>query len=300
MTTPTESTLVPSLLAVPPKRQAGLWGDALRRLARNRMAVLSLFVIIFLVVVAVFAPVVAPYDYEQQSYTEMFQPPGWSHWMGTDQLGRDTLSRMIMGARISMAVGLIVQVIVLVVGLPIGLIAGYRGKRTDNLLMRFTDIIYAFPDLLFILIIVSAWGRGVDKIFIAIGVVVWTDMARLVRGQVLSLKEKEFVDAARTLGATGPRIVLRHLLPNTLSPIIVAVTLGIPRAIMAEAVLSFIGVGLTPPNTSWGTLIQDGYNQIFAAKHLVVFPAIAIAVTMLSFTFLGDGLRDALDPRMKR
>ena len=194
---------------------------------------------------------------------------------------------------------MLVQIIVLGVGVPIGLIAGYVGGRVDNLLMRFTDVMYAFPDLLFIIIITTWLGRGIDKIFLAIGIVVWTDMARLVRGQTLSLREKEYVEAARAVGVPGPKIMLRYILPNTLGPIIVAVTLGIPRAIIAESALSFIGIGLTPPNASWGTLVQDGYGSIFAAPYLTVFPALVIAVTMLSFTFLGDGLRDALDPRMK-
>jgi oligopeptide transport system permease protein len=252
-----------------------------------------------LIFVAAAAPLLTPYDPNAQDYNAMFSGVSLQHPMGTDQLGRDLLARMMYGARVSMSVGVIVQFIVVLIGVPIGLVAGYYGGRIDNLLMRFTDIIYAFPDLLFIIIITTWLGRGIDKIFIAIGVVVWTDVARLMRGQVLSLREKEFIEAARALGTPTLPILLRHLFPNALGPLIVAITLGIPRAIIAESALSFIGIGLTPPTASWGTLIQDGYSQIFAVWHPVLFPAAAIAITMLAFTFLGDGLRDALDPRMK-
>ncbi len=277
----------------------GLWSMAWRRLCRNQAAMVGLFVVILLILVAIFASVLAPYDPNVQRYEESFDGVSLKHPMGTDQLGRDILSRMIYGTRISMAVGVIVQLIVLLIGVPMGLIAGYYGGRIDNLLMRFTDIMYAFPDLLFIIIVTTALGRGIDKIFIAIGLVAWTDMARLVRGQTLSLREREFVQATSALGASTRWIMTRHLLPNALAPIIVAVTLGIPRAIIAESALSFIGIGLTPPTTSWGTLVQDGYSQIFAAPHLALFPAMAIGITMLAFTFFGDGLRDALDPRMR-
>jgi oligopeptide transport system permease protein len=276
-----------------------LWASGWKRLKRNRAAMVGLVVISVLVLAAILAPLLSPYDPYFQDYGESFHGMSLAHPMGSDQLGRDLFSRMLYGSRISLSVGVIVQFIVLFIGVPIGLTAGYFGGRTDNLLMRFTDIMYAFPDLLFIIIITTWLGRGFDKIFIAIGVVAWVDMARLVRGQTLSLREKEFVDASRALGVPTFQIMLRHLFPNALGPIIVAVTLGIPRAIMAESALSFIGIGLTPPTASWGTLIQDGYNQIFAAPHLVLFPALAIAITMLSFTFLGDGLRDALDPRMR-
>ena len=276
-----------------------LWRNAWRRLTRNRAAMVGLVVVSLLIFVALFAPLLAGYDPDKQDYTAMFEGISLQHPMGTDQLGRDLLSRMMYGARVSMAVGVIVQFIVVLIGVPIGLVAGYYGGRVDNLLMRITDIVYAFPDLLFIIIITTWLGRGIDKIFIAIGVVVWTDVARLMRGQVLSLREKEYVEAARALGAPTLPILLRHLFPNALGPLIVAITLGIPRAIIAESALSFIGIGLTPPAASWGTLIQDGYSQVFAVAHPVLFPAVAIAITMLAFTFLGDGLRDALDPRMK-
>lgn len=277
----------------------GLWTSGWKRLKRNRAAMVGLCVVVVLIASALLAPIIAPYDPTAQNYGESFEGISVRHLMGTDQLGRDLFTRMLYGARVSLSVGVIVQVIVLLIGVPVGLAAGFYGGWIDNLLMRFTDIMYAFPDLLFIIIITTWLGRGIDKIFIALGIVIWVDMARLVRGQVLSLREKEYVDAARALGVPTRSIMIRHLFPNALGPVIVAVTLGIPRAIIAESSLSFIGIGLTPPTASWGTLIQDGYSQIFAVAHPVLFPALAIAITMLSFTFLGDGLRDALDPRMR-
>ena len=277
----------------------GLWTSGWKRLKRNRAAMVGLCVVVVLISSALLAPIIAPYDPTAQNYGESFEGISVRHLMGTDQLGRDLFTRMLYGARVSLSVGVIVQVIVLLIGVPVGLAAGFYGGWIDNLLMRFTDIMYAFPDLLFIIIITTWLGRGIDKIFIALGIVIWVDMARLVRGQVLSLREKEYVDAARALGVPTRSIMIRHLFPNALGPVIVAVTLGIPRAIIAESSLSFIGIGLTPPTASWGTLIQDGYSQIFAVAHPVLFPALAIAITMLSFTFLGDGLRDALDPRMR-
>lgn len=303
------AAIVSDRLAVK-RRQASLWRDAWRRLLRNKAAVVGGVVVVILLLSAVFAPYLAPYPYDKQQVTveTVDQGPSWAHWMGTDNLGRDLFSRLLNGARISIGVGLVVQLIVLLLGVPIGAIAGFAGGRVDNLLMRITDVTYAFPDLLFVIILMTALrDTGIAKIWsglflvvLAIGVVHWTTMARLVRGQILSLKEKEFVEAARAVGASDSRLILRHLLPNTIGPVIVAVTLGIPAAVMLEATLSFIGIGVQPPNASWGTLIQDGFNAITSYPHEIVFPCIAVAVTMLSFTFLGDGLRDALDPWMKK
>jgi oligopeptide transport system permease protein len=229
------------------------------------------------------------------------------HMFGTDQLGRDLLSRMMDGARISMIVALVAQVTVIAIGVPIGAAAGWFGGWIDNLLMRFTDIVYAFPALLFIILMTvvfkDTWfGRAMDGlllVFVAIGIVSWVGVARLVRGQMLSLKEAEYVEAARALGVRDRRIVTRHLLPNSIGPIIVAITLGVPAAILAEALLAFIGIGANPPRASWGTLISQGQAWMSSEPHLLIFPAIAIALAMLSFTFLGDGLRDALDPKLK-
>ncbi len=277
--------------------QASLWSDALRRLMENRAALLGGVLIITLVVVAIFANRIAPYPYEKQFVGGPFDQPSRATPLGTDNLGRDQLSRIIYGARISMTVGLIVQFIVLLVGVPLGALAGYAGGWVDDLLMRFTDVVYAFPDLLFVIILLAALGRSETNVFLAIAVVAWPTMARLVRGQVLSLKRMEFVDAARVAGASHWRIVTRHLLPNSSGPIIVAVTLGVPAAILTEAVLAFLGLGAPPPLPSWGSLVFDALNAIFTIPVLVIFPGLAISLTMLSFVFLGDGLRDALDPR---
>jgi oligopeptide transport system permease protein len=206
----------------------------------------------------------------------------------------------MFGAQVSLAIGILVQVIVLAIGGTIGLVAGYYGGWIDNLLMRFTDIMYAFPDLLFVLIIVAALGPTFLNIFIAIGLVSWVGLARLVRGQVLSIKEKEFVEAARAAGTSPYKIIAKHLLPNSLGPVIVVLTFGIPAAIFTEAVLDFLGVGLRPPQPSWGVMVFEGYAAVDAYPWLVLIPCIALSMTMLAFNFIGDGLRDALDPRMRR
>ncbi|MGE5620916.1 MAG: ABC transporter permease [Sphingomonadaceae bacterium] len=290
-----------------PRRQASLWGDAWQRLISNRMAVLGGIVVIALLLIALFADLIAPYSPTKQDYAAIFQPPGGKYILGTDNLGRDQLSRLIHGARVAVAAGIFSQLVIVAIGVPIGAIAALAGGKIDNLLMRFTDIVYAFPDLLLIILLSTALrehplrsiGGGLLIIFFAIGVVNWVNLARLTRGQILSLKERDFVEAARALGARNHDIIWNHLIPNALGPIIVSVTFGIPHAIFTEATLSFLGLGITPPNPSWGSMIQDGYQAIFAYPHLVLFPAVAIAVTLLAFTFLGDGLRDALDPRMK-
>jgi len=294
-------------LVAPPRRQASLWGDAWRRLIRNKMAVVGGIVVAVLLLVALFAGQLAPYDPTKQDMMATFAPPGAAHLLGADQLGRDQLSRLIYGARVAVTVGIFTQFVILAIGLPIGSIAALLGGQVDNLLMRLTDIVYAFPDLLLIILLSTAlrgnplksvWG-GLLIMFFAIGIANWVGIARLTRGQLLSLKEREFVEAARALGAGNGHIIVRHLLPNALGPIIVQVTFGIPFAIFTEATLSFLGLGITPPNPSWGSMIQDGYQAIFAYPYLALGPALCIAATLLAFTFLGDGLRDALDPRTK-
>ena len=294
-------------LAAPQRRQASLWGDAWQRLLKNRAAVLGGILVILLLLIALFADFLAPHSPTKQDYGAIFASPGGEYPLGTDNLGRDQLSRLIFGARVAVIVGIFTQLVIVAIGIPIGAIAALMGGRIDNLLMRITDIVYAFPDLLLIILLTTAlrenplrevWG-GLLIIFFAIGIANWVGIARLTRGQLLSLKEREFVDAARALGAGNRHIIVKHLLPNALGPIIVSVTFGIPFAIFTEATLSFLGLGIVPPNPSWGSMIQDGYQAIFAYPHLVLSPAIAIGVTLLAFTFLGDGLRDALDPRMK-
>ena len=277
-----------------------LWGDAFVRLRRNRLAVAGAVVIILIALASIIVPLVSPYEFDEQNLDAILEGPSHAHLLGTDGLGRDVFTRLFYGARTSLAVGVFTQLIVLGIGLPIGALAGYAGGRVDNLLMRFVDVVYAFPDLLLIILIRAILGGSIYMIFLAIGLVAWVNVARLVRGQILSLKQRDFITAARAMGGSGPYITLRHLLPNSLGPVIVLVTFGIPRAIFAEAALSYIGIGVKPPTPSWGTMIQDGYNNIFGAPYLVLFPAIAVGILMLAFTFLGDGLRDALDPRERR
>lgn len=278
-------------------RSDGYWARAWRRLLRNRLAAAGLIVIATLILVALLAPLVATHDPSAQDLASTYESPRWQHLMGTDGLGRDWFSRLVYGARVSISVGLFAQAVVLAIGLPIGLVAGYVGKTADSLLMRFTDLVYAFPDLLLVILLCGVLGGNIFVLFLIIGIVSWMDIARLVRGQVLSLKEREFVEAARSLGASNRDIMLRHLLPNISGPLIVLVAFGIPRAIFIEASLSFIGIGVKTGTPSWGSMVQEGNAAIFGSPHLVIFPALAIAVLMLSFTFLGDGLRDALDPR---
>ena len=278
-------------------RGQGFWALAWQRLLRNRVAAAGLGVIGLFALVALLAPLVAPHDPRFQDLAHTFAPLSLDHPMGTDNLGRDWLSRLVYGARLSLTVGIFAQAIVLAIGLPLGLAAGYWGRAADSAIMRFTDLVYAFPDLLLIILLRSVLGGSVFTLFLVIGLVSWVDIARLVRGQVLSLREREFVEAARSLGASGREIMVRHLLPNLLGPLVVVVAFGIPRAVFIEATLSFIGIGVAPGTPSWGSMVQEGYAAIFAHPHLVAFPSAAIALLMLAFTFLGDGLRDALDPR---
>ncbi len=284
--------------------QIGLWRDAWSRFRRNRVAVGAMVIIALMVLAAVSAPILVHFgllaDPLKQDVSHPYAPFSPQHPLGSDQLGRDLLSRVMFGAQISLAVGVLVQFIILVIGGTIGLVAGFFGGRVDNLLMRFTDVMYAFPDLLWLLVIVSVFTPSLLTIFIAVGSIYWVNLARIVRGQVLSLREKEFVESARAAGSSPFRIITRHLAPNTMSVVIVTLTFGIPQAIFLEAILSFLGVGIPPPTPSWGTMISNGYGVIFADPHQVLVPALAIGLTMLSFTFIGDGLRDALDPRMRR
>jgi oligopeptide transport system permease protein len=303
-----------------PRGHRGLWRDAWYRLTRNRAAVVGLVFVVLLVLAAIFAGVLAPYTFDQQDLDSTDLGPSAAHLFGTDQLGRDLLSRLLYGSRISLAVALVDVLIVVVVGVPLGLAAGYFGRWVDALVMRTVDVLLAFPNLLLVIVVITYLRAvldqgegpvlgvigGLDKVtggligvFIALGLISWLTVARLVRGQVLSLKEKEFVEAARMVGGTNLRIMIRHLLPNTLAPVIVAATFGIPGAIAAEAGLSFLGLGVRPPYPSWGILIAEGLRVMRTFPHELLFPAVLLAVTLICFNFLGDGLRDALDPKLK-
>jgi oligopeptide transport system permease protein len=296
------------------RKPTSLWRDALGRLVKNRLAVVGAIIVAVLVFLAIFGPMLTPWPYWSQDLESVAKngnrpvPPfSYGHLFGTDNLGHDLFSRLLDGTRISMTVALVVQIVVLFIGIPIGGAAGWFGGWIDNLLMRFTDVVYAFPDLLFVILLQvtlkDTWfGNAMDGlllVFVAIGIVAWVTMARLVRGQILSLKETEYVEAARAIGVSDFKIVTRHMLPNAIGPVIVAVTLGIPSAILTEAVLGFLGIGANPPRASWGTLINTGAAWMSSTPHLLVFPAAAIALALLSFTFLGDGLRDALDPKLR-
>jgi oligopeptide transport system permease protein len=295
-------------------RPTSLWRDAFGRLIRNRLAIVGGIIVLTLLLLAALGPYIAPYPYDAQNIGQLAKhnnlplgPGVEGHLLGTDALGRDLLSRLLDGTRISMTVAFVVQAVVLLIGVPVGALAAWFGGRIDQYLMRITDVVYAFPDLLFIILLSVAFrdtffGAALDGlllIFVAIGIVSWVGMARLVRGQLLSLKEQEFVEAARAIGVSDFKIVTRHLLPTAIGPMIVAVTLGIPGAILAEATLGFLGIGVQRPRASWGVLINDGSLWMRVSPHMVLFPAIAIALALLSFTFLGDGLRDALDPKLK-
>ena len=288
------------------RKQSNLWLDAWRRLLRNKLAVGGGILVVIFLVLAIFADFLAPYAYDQVKFSDNIlmghvrEFPSTQFPFGTDALGHDMLSRIIYGARISMLVGLGSQLLVLLIGVPLGAIAGFYGGKVDLYLMRFVDVMYAFPTLLFVILIMAWLGPGLLNIFVALGLTTWVTLCRLVRGQFLSLREKEFTIAARAVGATSSRIIVNHLLPNALTPIIVAVTFGIPNAIFTEAALSFIGVGISPPVPSWGQMVGESQQYMRSFWHMATFPAIAIGLTMLAFSFLGDGLRDALDPRMKR
>src|SRR5574342_49743 len=302
LSTPASGTSldVGDLLAAPPSAAtSSLWRDAWRRLLRNKLAVVGGVTVVLLCFVAIFADVLAPLSYTKTNFGSIYQFPSHEFPLGTDQLGRDVLSRMIYGARVSMLVGLGAQLIVVSIGVPIGALSGYVGGRVDLVLTRFVDVMYAFPRLLFVILVMSALGAGLVNIFIALGLTGWGGIARQTRAQVLSIKEKEFVEGARALGAGFWRVMSRHVLPSALTPIVVSITFAIPEAIFTEAALSFIRVGINPPTPAWGQMVGENQQYLRSYWHLCVFPSIAIAITMLSFTFFGDGVRDAVDPKMK-
>lgn len=276
------------------------WQDVWRRFKENKLAMLGLFTIIAITLLAIFGPLLSPYSYSQQFMDFQGVGPCRAFWFGTDTLGRDVLVRVLYGARISLAVGFVASFINLVVGVIYGGIAGLAGGRVDAVMMRIVDIFYSIPLVLTVILLMVLMGPGLKSIFIALGLVYWVDMARIVRAQVLSLKEQDFVMAARAMGANTRRILFRHLIPNCMGPIIVTVTMCIPAAIFTEAFLSFIGLGVSAPAASWGMLTSDAVVGIRSYPHMLFFPAMAIALTMLAFNFLGDGLRDALDPQLRK
>lgn len=277
-----------------------LWQDAVRRFRRNHLAVFGLTIVVFFLILAIFADVLAPHPYDKVYFSKVllrpFQDP--AHPLGTDEVGRDYLSRLIYGARTSMLVGLIVQSVAVVVGVILGGIAGYLGGKADFVVSRIIDVMTAFPGILFAILLISLWGGGLWNVILALSITSWIGIARLTRGQLLSLREKEYVEAARCTGVRRARIIYNHLIPNALTPILVAVSFGVPAAIFGEAGLSFLGIGVNDPIASWGKMVGVSNAYVRVYWHLALFPTLLIALTMLGFSFLGDGLRDALDPKL--
>jgi oligopeptide transport system permease protein len=320
-TSPRPQPLAPALPERDLRRVDSFWSSAWRQFRRNKLAVVSAGFIILLAVVAIVVPYLLPQTYADQDISVSLQGPSWAHPMGTDQLGRDLMTRLIFGARVSLTVGIVVQAVILLIGVPAGLLAGYVGGKVDMAIMRVVDVLYAMPNLLFVILIMTflrgQFGEdpdgfagvladfdrttgGLVGVYIGLGLVSWLTIARIVRGNTLSLKEKEYVEAARGIGAGHGTIMRKHLLPNTIAPIVVATTLGIPAAILYEAGISFLGLGVIPPMPSWGLMISEAIPQMRSHPYMLVFPAAALSLTVLAFNFLGDGLRDALDPWMKR
>jgi len=270
-----------------------------RRARRLRNLAIGGVLVGVLVLAAALAPVIAPFDpVRDADLNNYLRAPGAPFLLGTDMFGRDVFSRVIYGARVSLGVGIAVQASALAIGVTLGLLAGFFGGRVDQLIMRLTEVVFAFPGLLFAIAIMAVIGPSLYNVFLALGLVSWTSLARVVRGQVLSLKEQEYVEAARAVGASNARIIARHILPNTLAAVTVLVTLGIGGAILAEAGLSFLGLGAQPPEPSWGSMLSAGRDYLLQAPWLSVYPGLAIFLTVMGFNLLGDGIRDLLDPRM--
>jgi oligopeptide transport system permease protein len=302
------------------EKAQGLWTDAVSRLLQNRAATASLLFIGALLLVAAAAPWLAPYAYDAQHLDRTWQSPSAQHLLGTDAFGRDVLSRLIYGARVSLTVAIIAQVIILVIGVPLGLLAGYFGGWVDNAIMRVVDALFSLPDVLIVIVLMAFIKQGLGQansgplgalggldsatggltgVLIGIGLTYWLTVCRVVRAQVLALREHEYIVAARALGAGPTRIIHAHIAPNCLAPVIVAASLGVPAAIMLEAGLSFLGLGISPPMPSWGIMVADGIEALRAYPHAIIAPCAALSLTLLAFNFLGDGLRDALDPLMR-
>ena len=278
----------------------GYWQDAWLRLKKNKMATLGLAVIVVLILIAVFVPLFSSHSYDEQNLMMPNEPPSFEHWFGTDNLGRDIFIRVLYGARISLAIGIVASLLNFFIGVIYGGIAGFCGGKVDRVMMNIVDILYSVPTLLYVILLMVVLKPGLINIFIALGIGYWLQMARIVRGQILAMKQQEFILAARCIGASRMRILLRHLIPNAMGAIVVTMTLAIPDAIFTEAFLSFIGLGVSAPMASWGVLASEGVNNIRAYPFQLFFPAAAISITMLAFNFLGDGLRDVLDPKMRR
>lgn len=279
------------------EKGTSLWEDAWRRLKKNKLALFGLGLLSSFVLIALLTPWIAPYAYDAQNLDLGATPPSAAHWLGTDIFGRDLLTQIMYGGRISLAVGFVATAVALLIGVTWGAIAGYVGGRVDAVMMRIVDILYALPFMIFIVLLMVVFGRNLLLLFLAIGAVEWLTMARIMRGQVQTLRKQEFVEAAISLGLSPATIIRRHLVPNALGPIIVYTTLTIPSVMLLEAFLSFLGLGIQPPKTSWGLLISYGAETMEEYPWLLIFPGMALTLTLFALNFLGDGLRDALDVR---
>ena len=277
-----------------------LWKDAWYRLRKNRLAVAGGIVVLILSVLCFIGPFFLRYSYEDQNLSLRQTPPGLQHWLGTDKLGRDQLSRILYGGRVSLMVGLCATAVSLTIGVLYGAIAGFVGGKLDGVMMRVVDILYSLPFTIFVILLMVFFGRNIILLFVAIGAVEWLTMARIVRGQVSSLRKQEFIEAAIALGLRRRRIILRHMIPNVLGPVVVYTTLTIPAVMLLEAFLSFLGLGVQPPMSSWGLLLKEGAEMMEEAPWLLIYPGLLFSLTLFSLNFLGDGLRDALDPRASK
>ena len=280
-------------------KQTSLWGDTIRRFVRNRAAMVGLGVLIFMIVNSTIGPWIRPYGFADQDFSIANQLPDSEHWFGTDMFGRDLFVRVAMGGRVSLLVAFAATVVVLVIGVVYGSIAGFVGGKVDDIMMRFVDVLYGMPYLPFAIILLVILGSGVVPMLLALAITSWLTPSRLVRGQILALKQNDYVEAARALGASRGRIIWRHLLPNTLGIIVVAMFLEVPGMILGEAVLSFLGLGISAPDASWGTLAEEGWKALRSYPWLIILPGLFISTTVLAFNFVGDGFRDAIDPRTR-
>jgi oligopeptide transport system permease protein len=277
-----------------------LWKDAWLRLRKNRMAVFGFVVVTLISLASIFGPFLVKYSYQENNLDRVTEPPSSEHWLGTDKLGRDQFSRILYGGRISLMVGLCATAVSLTIGVLYGTIAGYVGGKLDAVMMRVVDILYSLPFTIFVILLMVFFGRNIILLFLAIGAVEWLTMARIVRSQVQALRKQEFIEACVSLGLSRRRIILRHMIPNVLGPIVVYTTLTIPAVMLLEAFLSFLGLGVQPPMSSWGLLIKEGAEMMEEAPWLLIYPGLLFSLTLFSLNFLGDGLRDALDPKASK
>jgi len=271
----------------------------MKKALKNKGVLVGGSIVLFFIILAIFAPIIAPYDPQDADLMRSLEPPQKNYLFGTDVQGRDILSRIIYGSRVSLSVGIVVQAISLTIGIILGLLSGFYGGFIDDIISSIMNIMFSFPSLLFAIAIMAVLGPSLYNIFLALGIINWPTVARLVRGETLSLKKRDFVEASRALGVNNISIIFKHILPNCLGPIIVVATLGIADAILTEATLSFLGLGIQPPTPSWGSMLSRGREYIWSSPHLIIFPGLAILITVLGFNLLGDGLRDILDPRLK-